>query len=195
MERYQTSVPGLYLVSEVISPQEEKELLNLISDSSWGRNRRNTRDIQISGPYHDRNYKPIYKNNKLLYSPHPLYIRMTASYVQRLRRLLDLKIDWSDLGNDKKCEVFLNAYNKDDGLRPHFDHRSNYLEPILGLSLHSDCVMTWLKGKTEVQVKVPARSVYVMTGASRYQYKHSIKAGDIFGRRISMTFRSLKLKN
>jgi len=191
-----TSIPGLYLFPNIIALEQEKELLNNINKASFKRNRSNTRDIQIYGPYHDHNYKPVYKKGELLYTFFPDFITKIGELIKEKLKQLSLSKDITNVPVDdsKKCEIFLNKYGKMDGLRPHFDHRQNYLEPILGLSLCSECVMTFVRGKKEIDVKVPARSLYIMTKESRYLYKHSIKPGNISSDRISITFRFLKLK-
>lgn len=69
----------------------------------------------------------------------------------------------------------------DGCIKPHVD-AVRFCGPIIaGLSLGSDCVMRFARsGKTEeyVDVLLPCRSLYVMSGYSRYECTHEIFGPD-----------------
>ena len=80
--------------------------------------------------------------------------------------------------------------NTSQKLDQHFDHRSTYKEIIFGLSL--ECTSTLTFTKNNKKVKLPERSLYLMTGDSRNVYKHGIESGSLEGdRRVSLTFRTV----
>lgn len=111
----------------------------------------------------------------------------------------------------KIVELAVLEYQKhiEANLDPHFDdfwmwgpryHSQNNLRRIVGVSILSDCVMTFsqqckdAKGKDvliEIDVVIPRKSLYVMEGKSRYEWKHGIKSECIHERRVSFTLREL----
>ncbi|CAO3661930.1 unnamed protein product [Umbelopsis ramanniana] len=86
---------------------------------------------------------------------------------------------------------------------PHTDAPSIFGDAILSLSLLSACVMKFTNVETgdTVDVLLPRRSMLVMTGEARYNYKHSISKDLIEtssdgttierSRRVSFTFRQI----
>ena len=100
----------------------------------------------------------------------------------------------------------------------HVDDEHAYGELILGLSLESDSVLTFLEGGAEtragrpdgdlaverareetpderpprcVRVALPARSLLALWGPARSHWRHAILARDIRGQRTSITLRTL----
>ena len=100
----------------------------------------------------------------------------------------------------------------------HVDDEHAYGELILGLSLESDSVLTFLEGGAEagvgrpegdlsaerdreekpderpprcVRVALPARSLLALYGPARSQWRHALLARDIHGQRTSITLRTL----
>lgn len=47
------------------------------------------------------------------------------------------------------------------------------------------------ESKVEVKVELPPRSLFILSGCSRYNWFHAIKREDILSRRLAMTFREL----
>ena len=101
-------------------------------------------------------------------------------------------LDIDKYSDETECEVFINNYVQADSLRLHKDHTSTYGPVICGVSLLSDCELSFQNGPVLVDVAIPARSLYFMTGASRFVYKHGLRAGTLTSeRRVSITFRSV----
>jgi alkylated DNA repair protein alkB family protein 4 len=100
----------------------------------------------------------------------------------------------------------------------HVDDEHAYGELILGLSLESDSVLTFLEGGAEtgagrpdgdlsaervreetpearpprcVRVALPARSLLALYGPARSRWRHAILARDVRGQRTSITLRTL----
>ena len=94
------------------------------------------------------------------------------------------------------CEVYVNEYKDHAGLQYHYDHRSTYDECIYGISLGCDGYMGFQHGSTNkgkpYKVSVPRGSLYMMTGQARNKFKHGINRGWIDGRRVSVTFRTIR---
>jgi alkylated DNA repair dioxygenase AlkB len=184
MAQQTTDVPGLFLVSEFLSEKEEKKLIKKINKGDWQDNRAGDRKVQVYGPYHDRAYKIIPGK----YSEHPKWLKKLA---KKLWKSVD-DSNRDKLLDEKTCEVFINEYKDFNGLHYHFDHLVTYDENIYGVSLNCDAFMGFKNGSKVHKVSVPARSLYIMSGKSRDTYKHGIKRGWIDGKRISITFRTIR---
>ena len=186
------SVPGLYLF-DFLTEEQEKDIASMIDSETWKSNRTKSRKIQIYGPYHDFRWKIIPGR----YTPHPKYSLKVANLIRehfKSRPVLSEVVDLNTLNkicNEKKCEIFVNEYLPRNGLKAHHDHRTTYDETIFGVSLLSDTYITFIGKGKRIRVKIPRRSLYVMTGESRYTYKHSIRKSDIESRRLSMTYRTI----
>jgi alkylated DNA repair dioxygenase AlkB len=77
-------------------------------------------------------------------------------------------------------------------LGAHFDDRRLSGEMLANVSMLADATMVYVNPKTNetVEVTLPRRSLQVVTGESRYQWKHSIPLDKFHGdTRVSLTFR------
>lgn len=87
-------------------------------------------------------------------------------------------------------QIIVNEYLHLQGITPHTD-ACCFGPVIASLSLGADTVMTFEGDIISANLKLPRRSLLVLSGKGRYKYKHSIKhAGD---RRVSITYRTLAL--
>jgi len=92
-------------------------------------------------------------------------------------------------------EVLVTEYPPGAGIGWH--HDAPPFGIVAGISLAADCAMRFRKGhvshrETSV-VKLPRRSLYVLTGSARNDWQHSISP--IAELRYSITFRTLKQKS
>ena len=77
---------------------------------------------------------------------------------------------------------------------PHFDDFWLWGERLVTLNLLSDSVLCFTRDDlpdVEIHVLMPRRSLIVVAGEARNQWKHGIHRTDVNGRRIAMTFREL----
>jgi len=56
----------------------------------------------------------------------------------------------------------------------HFDSRFRWGESVVGVTLGQGCLMCFVKGSEKVQIRLPRRSIYIMSGPSRTEWKHGI---------------------
>jgi alkylated DNA repair dioxygenase AlkB len=192
-----TNVPGLFCIQDFLTAEEETQLMTGIDAAVWKPNRTGTRRIQMYGPEHDGAYK-IRADAQV--TPLPDYCSWLIPKIKRLAAehepLHQFQLDASDLGKSNLTEPFVNEYLADSGLRFHQDHRTTYAEVIMGISLLCDCFMSFKLGKRIERVSVPRRSIYFMTGRSRYSWQHGLVPGDILGeRRVSITLRIVSAEN
>jgi alkylated DNA repair dioxygenase AlkB len=99
--------------------------------------------------------------------------------------------------------VIVNEYEPGQGIAAHVDCVPCFGETITSLSLASPCVMDFMgkEGEKAPQFLEP-RSLVVLSGPARYQWRHSIAPrktdkyqGDIIPRRrrLSLTFRNVRI--
>ncbi|KAL6047845.1 hypothetical protein QOT17_021412 [Balamuthia mandrillaris] len=186
-----TGVPGLFLVKQFLSEEEEQTLAELIDAGSWKMNRSNTRRVQMYGPWHDSKYQV---KKGCIVTPLPSFAAPLAQKIKQVTEDHFPQFDLTDyhMGEDKYTELFINEYKPEDSLQFHFDHRSTYKEVIFGVSLLSDAYLFFSRGKTQAKVAIPRRSLYLMTGPSRTAWKHGMLPGTLSNdgaKRYSLTFR------
>lgn len=115
-------------------------------------------------------------------------------YQERFVRILsELKDVPSVLKTFKPNECNANSYLSSQGhfLTPHFDDRALSGPVLMNLSLGCDSFMTYhsLDG-LQIDIFLPANTLQLVTGKSRFEFKHSIAAEKISGpRRVSLTWR------
>jgi alkylated DNA repair dioxygenase AlkB len=99
-------------------------------------------------------------------------------------------------------QVIVNEYEPGQGISAHVDCVPCFGPAVAAISLGSSCVMDFIDpaGTTRVGVPLQPGSLSVMTGPSRYTWKHAIAArrsdpgpfGRVQrGRRVSVTFRTV----
>ncbi|KAH8348140.1 hypothetical protein KR084_004707 [Drosophila pseudotakahashii] len=190
---------GLLIISDFVSEDEESTLLKAISED--GRTSKATGTLKHRHVKHF-GFEFLYGSNNVDPSK-PLEQSIPAA----------CDILWSRLPSSASCwdwstpdQLTVNEYEPGHGIPPHVDTHSAFLDPILSLSLQSDVVMDFRRGEEQVQVKLPRRSLLIMSGEGRYDWTHGIRPKHIDvvpsssgglttqarGKRTSLTFRRLR---
>jgi alkylated DNA repair dioxygenase AlkB len=102
-------------------------------------------------------------------------------------------------------QVIVNEYEPGQGIAPHVDCVPCFADTIASLTLGSGCLMEFTKVKTREKVPLflERRSLVVLSGEARYDWRHAIPArksdpreGLVVprGRRLSLTFRNVLLE-
>ena len=193
-----TNVPGLFVMKDFITREEEQWLVDQIHQDPWKRNRSGTRDVQAYGVSHTPDTFKIVRGAPVI--PLPEYTKML---IPKIREIVDECFPthkyMTKLGDSSLNELFVNKYSPDDELRFHRDHTTTYEDIIVGISLLVDCTFRFQpyhdRRSRNIPIYLPARSIYFMTGDSRRNYKHGINKGDCQGDRISLTFRIVNERN
>lgn len=83
--------------------------------------------------------------------------------------------------------------DRGSSIDPHFDDFWVWGDRLVTLNLLSESTLTFSHSayNTEVAVPMPRRSLIIVSGPSRYKWKHAIKRQDIVSRRIAITLREL----
>ncbi len=171
-----TLPPGLKLINNFITKEEELELVKNINNSEW--NNTLSRRTQHYGYTYD-------------------YIRSTCSKAAPIP-------EWcNDIMNKIKSEfgevpdqIIINEYTSGQGIAPHIDSKI-FGDCIMSLSLCSDITMNLSYKEEVIDINLPKRSMLVLMDEARTNWKHGIiqrktDNGVKRGTRISLTFRKLK---
>lgn len=185
------SVPGLTLVENYISAEEESLILKCIDESQWLNEL--SRRVQHYGFKYDYRARRIDSGMKI--GPIPDWC---AGVGQRLQ----------DDGYFAKFpdQVIVNEYEPGQGISPHIDCEPCFEDTIASLSLGSTATMDFTaEGPDQKRsVFLARRSLVVLQRESRYKWKHSIpkRKSDVQNgqkilrqRRVSLTFRTVIVDN
>lgn len=198
---------GLQLIEDFVSVAEEQQLLADCCSSNEATGTLKHRHVQHFG------YEFMYGTNNVDRSA-PLLDRPIPAACSSLWRRLESHSD-TDAPAFLPDQLTVNAYAPGQGIPPHVDTHSPFVEPIVSLSLGDGVVMDFRRPATGAQrsVWLPARSLLVMRGEARYAWTHGITprhmdvvpmAGDATAaaggltvrarsaQRVSLTFRQLR---
>ena len=142
--------PGFRIIAEFVPPDEQREIERwILSHFAW----------------EQRRYGPLppceqYPND----GPIPAWAEMLG--VRMVRR---------GIFAEPPDHVLLRRYNRGTGVRPHID-REEYGPVVAGLTLGSSRVfrLTRPGSRSCLEALLLPGDLYVMTGAARYHWKHSI---------------------
>ncbi|KAG6964433.1 hypothetical protein JG688_00007704 [Phytophthora aleatoria] len=120
-----------------------------------------------------------------------------------LQPIIDKIAECGIMDGDKPNQITVNEYLPGQGIAFHLDTHSAFTTTIASLSICSEVVMDFRHpdGVRNEGVLLPARSLAVMSGASRYKWEHAIvpRTFDVIDgkqvlrqRRVSITFRKIR---
>jgi alkylated DNA repair dioxygenase AlkB len=178
-----TEIPGLWYQENFITKEEEKTLLEECNNAEWSDILK--RRVQHYGYTYSYKSKAINKDEYL--GPLPEW---TDTIINKLNKL-GLSFD----------QMIVNEYIPGQGISAHTDSSTMFKDGIVSISLGSDIIMNFTYGTTCIEQLLKRRSVIILHGESRYNWKHEIKSrkNDIIdgkrksrNTRISLTFRRVK---
>ncbi|KAG6782609.1 hypothetical protein POTOM_012019 [Populus tomentosa] len=211
----EVNIPGLYLVHDFLSPQEEKELLAAVDERPWiSLSKRRVQHYGYEFCYGTRNV-----DTKLHLGKLPSFV---SSILERISLFPGLNGSTSILLD----QLTVNEYPPGVGLSPHIDTHSAFEGLIFSLSLAGPCIMefrryldgSWVpdaasSAYTKVEnvdncsnlarrsLYLPPRSILLLSGEARYAWQHYIPHHKIDmvnqsvirrgARRVSFTFRKV----
>ena len=150
-------LPGLKLVPDFLSEDEEHALVQCLeADPNWKPSQSGRSKIDYGPQVNFKKQKIKMGDFKGL----PAYAKSAIDQI----RALDCSFE--------AHEMSVLSYQKLDGasLAFHFDDFWIWGERIYGINLVSDTVLTFQKGSEQIEVPIPRRSLYCMSGASRYEW-------------------------
>lgn len=182
-------IPDLQYFEGFISKEEELNLIQQIDDIDWMTDLK--RRVQHYG------YKYDYKSRRIDLN---MKIGELPTWVDFLiQRFLENKIF-----QKPPDQLIINEYFQGQGIAAHIDCEPCFEDTVVSISLNSDVIMDFSKEKVKIPFVLNQRSLVVLKGESRYDWKHGIaarKSDQINGikkqrtRRISLTFRRVILND
>ncbi|MEQ8675983.1 MAG: alpha-ketoglutarate-dependent dioxygenase AlkB [Aggregatilineales bacterium] len=185
------AINGLRLIGGYVSRNEEKRLLETIDAQSWMTDMK--RRVQHYG------YRYDYKARRIDESMH-------IGALPDWAKTLSLRLLCDGFISKLPDQVIINDYQPGQGISPHVDCVPCFEDTVLSLTLGSGCVMTFdhLHSSAHTFRYLNARSLLIISGDARYDWKHGIparKTDALNGfkitraRRVSITFRSVILES
>ncbi|XP_055278919.1 alkylated DNA repair protein alkB homolog 8 isoform X1 [Moschus berezovskii] len=164
----QTLPPGLKVIEEIISPEDEKMLLKSVN---W------TEDTD------NQNFQKSLKHRRVKHFGYEFHYESNSVDKDKalpggLPDICESMLEkWLKEGfiKHKPDQLTINQYEPGHGIPAHIDTHSAFEDEIVSLSLGSEIVMDFKHpdGMT-VPVMLPRRSLLVMAGESRYLWTHGI---------------------
>ena len=180
--------PGLHYAQDFLSPEEQQQLADAIDAVPWRSDLK--RRVQHYGYVYDYKAKIIRPEHYL--GPLPEFLQQAA---QRLNT-------HTELFDTVPVQCIINEYVGNQGISWHYDALT-FGPAIATISLlqpwHMEFNQTYQGDKVygDRDSLLETGSCLIMTGDSRYKWRHSIprltheKSGLQRGRRLSLTFRTL----
>jgi len=191
-------IVGLYLMENVITKKEQRELLKRMITVDG--------DMPISGYNIAREYGWPLVKRKGKYAPHTTIIKEDfveiPEWIDELWKKIIDRTNMKEIIPDLNLydNAYVNIYDKtNNSLIDHFDDPVAWTHWIIGLSIGEEIEMDFKNTKNineKYKVKLPAYSVYVMLGDARYVYTHGFEKHEFntLPKRVSITFRRINDK-
>uniref|UniRef100_K3WLA9 Fe2OG dioxygenase domain-containing protein n=1 Tax=Globisporangium ultimum (strain ATCC 200006 / CBS 805.95 / DAOM BR144) TaxID=431595 RepID=K3WLA9_GLOUD len=189
LEDPSTRIPGLIILPEFISKEDEVSLLEMLErdDGAHWKNTVKARQVQHFGYEFSYETRCCDANQPLEPMP-PAMDKLTKQIPASIM--------------DTPDQITVNEYKPGQGIAAHIDTHSAFTNAIASLSLENEIVMEFRHpdGRMESVLCQP-RSLLVMTGPSRYEWTHAIppRMFDVIDgekvdrkRRVSITFRKIQ---
>ncbi|KOC71296.1 Alkylated DNA repair protein alkB like protein 8 [Habropoda laboriosa] len=184
--------PGLKLIENVITEEQEKMLLNTINWYNEGLSALKHRKVKHFG------YEFQYNSNKIDPDKPITPIPENYHFLKAVfKKYHDVPYEYDQLT--------INHYLPGQGIPPHIDTHSVFEDNILSLSLGSACIMDFKRENKKAAILLPPRSLLIMSGETRYAWSHGIcpRHNDVVktsngittqprGTRVSFTFRKIR---
>lgn len=180
-------IPGLSIIRDFVSKEDEDALLELIDSTPWDTLAR--RRVQHYGKKFSYKHRTVDLNSSAL--DFPMKMRDTLTKMSGLK------------GVGRLDQVTVNEYTVGVGLSPHVDTHSAFGDSICSLSLSGGVAMVFRRDDEQKAIYLPPRSLLLMQGESRWAWEHYIphRKSDLLEngqvmfrtqRRVSLTCRSIR---
>lgn len=179
----ETNLEGVSVILDFVGESEELSIVKEIDRTIW-KSSQSGRRKQDFGP------QVNFKKRKLKLDNFTGLPEFSKALVERMRSIVPA------LGDFQPVELCNLEYVPERGssIDPHFDDIWVWGERLVTLNLLSESILTFSRNENdniEVQVPLPRRSLIIVKGSARYNWKHAIKREDIVSRRIAITLREL----
>jgi alkylated DNA repair dioxygenase AlkB len=184
-----STVPGLRYLPRYLEAAAEERLIQIIDAQPWRSDL--ARRVQHYG--YRYSYKARRADPSMYLGPLPLWLLELAQ-----------KLHAAGLFEKEPDQAIINEYQPGQGIGRHIDCVPCFGPTVASLSLGSACIMELIppQGDPVVPLLLEPGSLVVLAGPAREEWQHRIPArkreergGQVLtrGRRISVTFRTLRL--
>lgn len=180
-------INGIVYQNDFLNVEEERLIMSEIDNAAWNTNLK--RRVQHYGYIYDYKKKNIDQDLKIGKLPGWLL-------------LLESKIKTNFNLESSFDQVIINEYEPGQGISNHVDCVPCFEDVIISISLLSSCIMQFSRDKEQQEIFLQPRSILLLSGEARYNWKHGIKAikndkwlNNVIPRkrRVSITFRKIRL--
>ncbi|XP_055056476.2 alpha-ketoglutarate-dependent dioxygenase alkB homolog 4 isoform X1 [Misgurnus anguillicaudatus] len=187
-DRQSFAFPGIFLLENFVSEDEEGELVAAMDQNPW-RESQSGRRKQDFGP------KVNFKKQRVRVGDFTGLPALSRCLVERMTQIPLL----SSFKPVEQCNLDYDPI-RGSAIDPHLDDSWLWGEHLVTINLLSKTVLTmsldqgWGDmeiGEVRVAVHLPRRCLVVVFGEARHRWKHAIHRKDIHGRRVCSTFREL----
>ena len=169
--------PGLKLADEVVTSEEEADLITLIERSGLSYSPYDPENPRSSTSY---GWKYDYGSDSFL---------ACAPMPNGFRAICEKAAAFAGVEPDQLAECLLNRYEPGAIIQPHLD--KPVWEHVVGISLGTPTTMQFRKEVGDVyaraEIELAPRSMYLLSGEARYTWQHSLPP--LEATRWSITFR------
>ncbi|KAI3821874.1 hypothetical protein L1987_09449 [Smallanthus sonchifolius] len=205
LEASELNIPGIYLIHDFVSAQEEEQLLAAVDARPWhSLAKRRVQHYGYEFCYDIRNVNTHQQLGEL-----PSFVECITEKVPLFRKLHEA----ADISLD---QLTVNEYPAGVGLSPHIDTHSAFEGSIYSLSLSGSCIMEfrasvgdrdtynsdYSSNFVRKAIYLPPRSMLLLSGEGRYAWQHYIPHHKVdmvkntmirrSSRRVSFTFRKVR---
>ncbi|KAK1435960.1 hypothetical protein QVD17_01733 [Tagetes erecta] len=205
LEASELNIPGIYLIHDFVSVQEEEQLLAAVDARPWHNlAKRRVQHYGYEFCYDIRNVNTQQQLGEL-----PSFVACILDKIPLFRKLheaADVLLD----------QLTVNEYPRGVGLSPHIDTHSAFEDSIYSLSLSGPCIMefrasvddrdtnnsSYSSNFVRKAIYLPPRSMILLSGEGRYAWQHYIPHHKVdmvndnmirrSSRRVSFTFRKVR---
>ncbi len=175
-------ITGLTYLPNYITPEQHTQLLTQIDQATWDTTLK--RRVQHYGYRYDYKARRVTADMQL--GPLPTWLGRFAQQLTTDNHI-----------TAPPDQVIINEYLPGQGIAPHIDCEPCFGDKIFSLSLGSPTIMQFTHpAHSRQELLLEPRSLLIMTGSARYDWKHAIPArksdhGTPRGRRVSLTLRKV----
>ena len=178
--------PGLSILEDFVTAADADALMKHVDDAPWRTDL--LRRVQHYGYRYDYRARTIDRS---------MYLGSLPEWTDPLME----KFRSAAIFPEQPDQLIVNEYTPGQGITPHVDCVPCFGPVIVSLSLGSACSMDLSRAETAINVRLPVRSLLVLSGEARFHWKHGIRGrqSDTYngvryprGRRVSFTFRKVR---
>jgi alkylated DNA repair dioxygenase AlkB len=174
-------IPGLIYIPNFINEHESQEIMDMLKIMKWtgitlSSNSRRVAQFGYTYSYDRSGVNPT--------TPISDYFKKLISST-KINKIIGNKLNY------EFDQLIINEYKPGHQISAHTDHVTYFDDMIACITIGQSVPISFQKNNEEKTIDVAANSMYIMTGDSRYLWKHCLK-NNTKSIRYSLTFRKVK---